>query len=132
MSRERAESFARWAGQRRLVPHGHDAAYAGDISGVRIAVETGVRDTGLYDVVVTLDVACRVAPVILKRATRTESDNRVVRAAEELLGEQETMRSVFVDEEQVVLRWSRTVALEQIDEAIQRVVEAWRTLAPYR
>ena len=132
MSRARAEMFARWAEQHRLVPHGHDAAYAGDISGVRVALETGVRDTGLYDVVVTLDVACRVPPIILKRTKKTESDNRVVRAAEDLLGEQETMRSVLVDEEQVVLRWWRNVAFEQIDEAIQRVVEAWRTLAPYR
>jgi len=102
------------------------------MAGVRVGLETGIRDTGLYDVVVTLDIACRADPIVLKRAKPIESDNRVVRVVGELLGEQDTMRSVVIDEEHVVLRWSRNVGLEQIDEAIQRIVEAWRTLAPYR
>ena len=129
---ERGKMFERWAEERRLVPHGHDAAYAGDIAGVRIGVETGVRDTGLYDVVVTLDLSCLIEPVLLKRSKTSESAHRVLRVAEELLAEQETMRSISIEETQVVVRWWRNVAFEQIDEAVQRLVEAWRTLAPYR
>lgn len=132
MNHERARMFERWAEERRLVLHGHDAAYAGDMAGVRIGVETGVRDSGLYDVVVTLDVICGVAPLLLKRSGEVESDNRVARVAGELLGEQETMRSISIEEGRVAIRWWRTVALTHIDEAVRRLVEAWRTLAPYR
>lgn len=124
--------FERWAEERRLVLHGHDAAYAGDMAGVRIGIETGVRDTGLYDVVVTLDVTCGIDPILVKRKNGVRSDNRVARVGVELLGEQETMRSISIEEERVVVRWWRTVVLEQIDEAVRRLVEAWRTLAPYR
>jgi hypothetical protein len=124
--------FEQWADRHRLVKHGHDAAYAGAMCGVRIAVETCVRDTGLYDVVVTLDLECRVEPIILKRTKKTASENRVVRTAHALLGEQDTMRSVLIDDAQIVVRWWREVALEEIEEAVQRIAEAWRTLAPYR
>lgn len=124
--------FGSWAEAQGLVPHGHDAAYAGAMSGVRVAIETGVRNTGLYDVVVTLALECRHDPVILKRTSEVQSEHRVVRTACDLLAEQETMRSLRIDDAEVIIRWGRDVAIEQIEDAVRRIADAWRTLAPYR
>lgn len=72
-SRRLATEYAAWAEEHRLAEGEHDAAYAGVLSGVRVRIDTGVRDSGLYAVVVTIAIACGLRDVLVKRGRDEEA-----------------------------------------------------------
>jgi hypothetical protein len=64
-----ARAFASWAADRDFVTEGHDARYVGRLAGKRVVIDGGIRDSGTYDVVVTVDVASGLSPRIVRRGT---------------------------------------------------------------
>ncbi len=133
-----AAGYAAWADERRLAEGEHDAAYVGVLSGVHVQIDTGVRDSGLYAVVVRMAIACGLEPLLLKRSDDVGAarEDRVVAAARELLRESSALRSVRVDEDAVELRLNAGSDGGAIEAAVRRIADAWRSpgraQAPFR
>lgn len=139
--RELAFAWAAWADEAGFQPHEHDAAYEGWSSAIPVVVETGVRESGLYDVVVTVAIACGLAPVLVKRSDPpSPGEPRVVDAIRRLFADVPELRSAAIGEDDVVLRFApRTHPYEipgGLRGVIARIVAAWSapdaTPAPYR
>lgn len=136
-SRHLALAYAAWADDRRLAEGEHDAVYTGMLSGVRVHVDTGVRDTGAYAVVVRIAIACGPNDVLVKRGGDAKSaDDRVVAAARALVDERRMIRSVRLEQDAVEIRLDPGSGGEVIEEAVRRIADAWRSpgraQAPFR
>lgn len=134
--REVAAEYAAWAGAQGLAEDGHDAAYRGTLAGVRVRIETGVRQSGLYDVVIRIFVACGTEDLVIKRGLEVASDHRVVAASRALLDECVHVRSVRLDRDTVEVRCAAGSSGEELEEAVTRIADAWRSpgasTAPFR
>jgi hypothetical protein len=124
---QRRAQFRAWALDRGLSQHVHEDAYAGTLSGLPVVLDTGIRDSGEYDVIARLAMACGVASVVLKKDTPIEDGHRVLRGVKELLLEKGALRSAFIGEDVVELRFAATTPLERVEHAIDKVIEAWRS-----
>lgn len=132
-----AIAYAAWADDRKLAEGEHDAAYAGVLSGVHVHVDTGLRDTGAYAVVVRIAIACGLHDVLVKRGIEAKSaDDRVVAAARSLVDEQRMIRSVRLEEDAVEIRLDPGSDGDVIEEAVRLIADAWRSpggaQAPFR
>lgn len=139
--RELAFAWAAWAEDAGFRTHEHEAAYAGAIAAVPVVVETGVRETGFYDVVVTVPLACGLEPVLVKRSDRPGADEpRVVRALRQLLADVPDLRSASIGTDDVVLRFAPGTHPFEIrgglEGAVTDLVAAWSApdtaATPYR
>jgi hypothetical protein len=92
---------------------------------VPLVLDTGIRDSGEYDVIARLSIACGVPSIVVKKDTPVDENHRVLRGVKELLLEKGSLRSAFIGEDVVELRFAATTSLERIDDAIDRVLEAW-------
>jgi hypothetical protein len=64
----------------------HDAAYRGVIDDLSVRVETGVRDSGAYDVIVEVAVDTSLASGIHRREKRDGEDPRARAIVDRLAG----------------------------------------------
>lgn len=121
--------WSAWARRHAFEVDKHDAAYAGMVEGIPVFVETGVRESGSYDVVVTLPIACGIVPMIVRAGETSDVKHRIVRAAQALVDDLDDLRSVAIHDEDVVLRFKHGVAPDDaVEIGARRIVDAWNTL----
>ena len=131
MAQASLAAWATWAKERGFEIDGHDAAYAGMVEGIPVYAETGIRDTGRYEVVVTLPIASGLAPVLIRRGTRSESASRIHHALEELVGDLDELRCASIHEDDIELRFRAGTSPDiAVDGGARAVIDAWRSIEP--
>jgi len=131
---ELVQRWKAWAAEHHFELDRHDAAYGGMIEGIAVYVDTGVRDSGLYDVVVKLPIATGMTPAIVRRDTPVaEGDDvhRVRRAVEELAESVNAIKSIAIHEDELALRFAHGTEPDiAVDLGARRVIEAWKAFDP--
>jgi hypothetical protein len=127
--------YMRWAEATGLSPHRHDAELRGTFRDVPIEIETGVRESDLYSVVVTLDVRSRVS-VHVKRGEEVGTDEpQLARDLRAILDTLPALASVRVDAHGISCRLRPGTAPAAVEAAIDEVlptVLAAQSEGPYR
>lgn len=123
-------TWASWAKEHGFEIDGHDAAYAGMVEGIAVYAETGIRDTGRYEVVVTLPIASGLAPTIIRRGTRIESGTHLHRALSDLVTDLDELRCASIHDDDIELRFhAGTPPDVAVDIGARTVIDAWRSVA---
>lgn len=130
MKQASTQTWAAWAKAHGFEIDAHDAAYAGMVEGIPVYVETGIRDTGRYEVVVTLPIASGLAPVIIRRGAPAESASRMHAALEELVDELDELRCASIHDDDIELRFRAGTSPDAaVDIGARTVIDAWRSIA---
>ena len=120
----RRSAFRAWASERGLDAE-DERAFRGTFGDVPRVLDTGIRDSGAYDVVARISIACGVAPIVIKDPA-PNVEHRVARAIRELVGDGD-LRSAFIGEDFVELRFPSTTPLDHIERALEAVTAAWHS-----
>jgi hypothetical protein len=122
------DRFARWARERGLTTEDGER-YHGALSGVPIAVESGARDSGVYDVVVDIAMAVRggCGAIVRPKAPPTDGPPLFQTLAEVAARHDGVLRSIRVDEAALVLRFAPDTLPELAEDAAEDVIRACRT-----
>ena len=84
-----------------------------------------------YEVVVTLPIASGLAPVLIRRGTRSESASRIHHALEELVGDLDELRCASIHEDDIELRFRAGTSPDiAVDVGARAVIDAWRSIEP--
>jgi hypothetical protein len=127
-------AYREWAVERRVDEDGHDAAYRGVIDDLSVRVETGVRDSGAYDVVVEVAAATGLAPGVHRLEKRAGEDPRA-RAFVDHLAEIAELISLRTSPDQLIVRLDPGTLPEAVDEVLDCLRHAlveMRASLPYR
>lgn len=121
------DRYARWARERDMTTEDGER-FHGTLSGVSIAVESGARDSGVYDVVVEIALAVRGASGAIVRAkgSRPDAPPLLVALAEIAERNEGVLRSIRVDEAALVLRFVPETLPELAEAAAEEVIDACR------
>lgn len=131
MAQTSLQTWASWAKENGFETDAHDAAYAGMVEGIAVYAETGIRDTGRYEVVVKLPIACGVEPTIIRRGTRRGSASRMHRALEELVSDLDELRCASIHDDDIELRFRAGTSPDvAVDVGARTVIDAWRAIDP--
>lgn len=123
--------WASWAKEHAFEIDGHDAAFAGMVEGIPVHAETGIRDTGRYEVVVMIPIATGLEPALIRRGTRIEGASRIHRALEELVADLDELRCATIHEEDIELRFRAGTSPDvAVDAGARTVIDAWRSIDP--
>lgn len=124
-------TWASWAKEHGFEIDAHDAAYAGMVEGIAVYAETGIRDTGRYEVVVMLPIASGLAPVLIRRGTKIESATRIHHALAELVTDLDELRCASIHEDDIELRFHAGTPPDiAVDIGARTVIDAWRSIDP--
>lgn len=128
----RLGEFAAWARRRRFTAGRHDAEFHGRWNDAAVELETGIRRSGLYAVVVGVDVALDVvaAPLVLHGSNET-NDERL----QTLFATHGELAGLRIETGKVTLRMkagTRPPAIESILESVVHLAKTARVASPYR
>jgi hypothetical protein len=134
--RRRLRSFAEWARQRKLVEHRHDAQFRGELFGIEVEIETGIRDSGLYGVEIGLGVATGRSPVVLRAHEDRGDSDLLLGSLRQILALGEGLRSIRIEPTTIFLRMDPGSAPDRVEAVIEGVLAAVRDalahVGPYR
>lgn len=131
MAQTTLQTWKSWAKERGFEIEGHDAAYAGMVEGIPVHAETGIRDTGRYEVVVIVPIVSGLDPVLIRRGARSDSAHRIHHALDELVSDLDELRCASIHDDDIELRFrAGTPPDVAVDIGARRVIDAWRSIDP--
>ena len=130
-------SFAEWASEQRLTVHRHEAQFRGRLRDTPVEIETGIRDSDLYTVVVMIHFACGHAVTVLRSGGEARpEDSALVSRLRAILRDARSVLSIRLDETIITVRMelgSSPAAIGEVLDAVLSAVHATGAeVGPYR
>jgi hypothetical protein len=134
------KEYAEWASERGLSSDRHEATFHGWLRGanVPVAVETGIRASDLYLVIVTIYLDCGVPLRVLRSDDAREdheNDGPILSSMRALLRRKPSLLAIRIDELAVTLRMRPGTRPADVGDALDEVLPialSARSIGPYR
>lgn len=128
------ERYAAWASARDLSMFRHDACFRGKLHDVEVVIESSIRDSGFYDVVLEVAIESGEAPQILRRGQPPAGEGAHA-ALHAVLERHDAITSLRLEARAVAVRLAPATPPATVETVTAEVIEAVRQsrgAGPYR